>query len=140
GTEDGVDVGPLIDEAGRDKVQRLLDDAVQHGATVITGGQPVDGDGYFFTPTVITGVSPDAALNSEEIFGPVAPLTSFTDEDDVVRLANGSRSGLVGYVFTNNLRRAIRVAEALDFGMVGLNSGLVSNPYAPFGGVKESGL
>jgi succinate-semialdehyde dehydrogenase/glutarate-semialdehyde dehydrogenase len=140
GTEDGVDVGPLIDEAGLDKVRRLLDDAVDHGATVITGGEPVQGDGYFFAPTVITGVSPDAALNNEEIFGPVAPLTPFTDEDEVVRLANSSRSGLVGYVFTNDLRRAIRVAEALEFGMVGLNSGLVSNPYAPFGGIKESGL
>jgi succinate-semialdehyde dehydrogenase/glutarate-semialdehyde dehydrogenase len=140
GTEDGVDVGPLIDVAGLDKVRRLLDDAVDHGATVITGGEPVQGDGYFFAPTVITGVSPDAALNNEEIFGPVAPLTPFTDEDEVVRLANSSRSGLVGYVFTNDLRRAIRVAEALEFGMVGLNSGLVSNPYAPFGGIKESGL
>ncbi|QDP97187.1 NAD-dependent succinate-semialdehyde dehydrogenase [Microlunatus elymi] len=140
GTEDGVDVGPLIDQATLDKVTRLVADAVDRGARVVTGGSAPDGDGYFYTPTVLTGVARDAAMNSEEIFGPVAPLTPFTEEDEVVGLANATRWGLVGYVYTNDLRRAIRVSEALEFGMVGLNQGVVSNPYAPFGGVKESGL
>ncbi|HEY9290424.1 MAG TPA: NAD-dependent succinate-semialdehyde dehydrogenase [Microlunatus sp.] len=140
GTEDGVQVGPLVDQPTLDKVVRLVDDAVQSGAHVITGGSAPGGDGYFFTPTVLTGVAKDAAMNSEEIFGPVAPLTPFTEEDEVVTLANATPWGLVGYVYTNDLRRAIRVGEALEFGMVGLNQGVVSNPYAPFGGVKESGL
>ena len=140
GTEDGIQVGPLIDQPTLDKVSRLVDDAVQRGAQVVTGGSAPAGDGYFFTPTVLTGVAKDAAMNAEEIFGPVAPLTPFTEEDEVVSLANATRWGLVGYVFTNDLRRAIRVSEALEFGMVGLNQGVVSNPYAPFGGVKESGL
>ncbi|SDT34435.1 NAD-dependent succinate-semialdehyde dehydrogenase [Microlunatus soli] len=140
GTEDGVNVGPLIDQPSLDKVQRLVADAVDRGATVITGGEPVDGDGYFFTPTVLSGVSTDAAMNAEEIFGPVAPLTPFDAEDEVIALANGTPWGLVGYVYTNDLRRALRVSEALEFGMVGLNQGVVSNPYAPFGGIKESGL
>ncbi|WP_229669634.1 NAD-dependent succinate-semialdehyde dehydrogenase [Microlunatus endophyticus] len=140
GTDEGVAVGPLIDQAAVDKVGRLVDDAVGRGAAVVTGGSAVHGDGYFFSPTVLTEVPHDADLNAEEIFGPVAPLTPFSDETEVVTRANATRYGLVGYVFTNDLRRAVRVAEALEFGMVGLNSGLVSNPYAPFGGVKESGL
>lgn len=140
GTEDGVNVGPLIDQAAVDKVRRLVDDAVSKGASIVTGGNTIDGDGHFFAPTVLTGVAKDADMNVEEIFGPVAPLTPFTEEDEVITMANSTRYGLVGYVFTNDLRRAIRVGEALEFGMVGLNSGLVSNPYAPFGGVKESGL
>jgi succinate-semialdehyde dehydrogenase/glutarate-semialdehyde dehydrogenase len=140
GTEEGVNVGPLIDQAAVDKVSRLVDDAVSKGASVVTGGSTIDGAGFFFSPTVLTGVAKDAELNAEEIFGPVAPLTPFGEEDEVITIANSTRYGLVGYVFTNDLRRAIRVAEALEFGMVGLNSGLVSNPYAPFGGVKESGL
>ena len=140
GTEDGVQVGPLIDQPSLEKVQRLVADAVDRGASVITGGTAVDGDGYFFTPTVLSGVPQEAAMNAEEIFGPVAPLTPFESEDEVVDLANGTPWGLVGYVYTNDLRRALRVSEALEFGMVGLNQGVVSNPYAPFGGVKESGL
>ena len=140
GTEDGVDVGPLIDQAAVDKVTRLVDDAVDHGASVITGGQVVDGAGHFFAPTVLTDVSSEAAMNEEEIFGPVAPVATFDTEEEVITMANSTRYGLVGFVFTNDLRRAIRVAEALDFGMVGLNQGVVSNPAAPFGGVKESGL
>jgi succinate-semialdehyde dehydrogenase/glutarate-semialdehyde dehydrogenase len=140
GTEDGVQVGPLIDQPSLEKVQRLVADAVDRGASVITGGTAVDGDGYFFTPTVLSGVPQEAAMNAEEIFGPVAPLTPFESEDEVVDLANGTPWGLVGYVYTNDLRRALRVSEALEFGMVGLNQGVVSNPYAPFGGVKQSGL
>ncbi|AKU16309.1 NAD-dependent succinate-semialdehyde dehydrogenase [Luteipulveratus mongoliensis] len=140
GTEDGVQVGPLIDEAGRQKVIDLLEDATARGATVLTGGDAPDGDGFFFTPTVLTGVPHDARMTSEEIFGPVAPLTPFTTEKEVVAAANDTPYGLVSYVFTNDLRRALRVAEAIESGMVGLNQGVVSNPAAPFGGIKESGL
>ncbi|MCV7282937.1 NAD-dependent succinate-semialdehyde dehydrogenase [Mycolicibacterium flavescens] len=140
GTEDGVTVGPLVDEAALHKVQDLVDDAVSRGARVLTGGTPVSGTGYFYPPTVLTGVPRDARMSDEEIFGPVAPLTAFETEDDVVAAANDTEYGLVAYVFTNNLRRALRVAEALETGMVGLNQGVVSNPAAPFGGVKQSGL
>ncbi len=144
GTEDGVGVGPLIDQATLDKVRRLVEDAVGRGARVLTGGSVLSGDrygrGHFFQPTVLTQVPSEAAVNAEEIFGPVAPLTAFRDESEVVALANSTRWGLVGYVYTNDLGRALRVSEALEFGMVGLNQGVVSNPYAPFGGIKESGL
>ncbi|OBG96315.1 NAD-dependent succinate-semialdehyde dehydrogenase [Mycobacterium sp. E136] len=140
GTEDGVKVGPLVDEAALHKVQDLVDDAVGRGARVLTGGTPVSGDGYFYAPTVLTGVPRDARMSGEEIFGPVAPLTPFETEDEVVAAANDTEYGLVAYVFTNDLRRALRVAEALETGMVGLNQGVVSNPAAPFGGVKQSGL
>lgn len=140
GTEDGVNVGPLVDEAALHKVQALVDDAVGRGAHVLTGGTPVSGDGYFYAPTVLTAVPRDARMSGEEIFGPVAPLTPFETEDGVVAAANDTEYGLVAYVFTNDLRRALRVAEALETGMVGLNQGIVSNPAAPFGGVKQSGL
>ena len=140
GTDDGVQVGPLIDELAQDKVVGLVSDAVDRGATVLTGGERPSGEGYFFPPTVLTGVPGDAAMAHEEIFGPVAPLTPFADEDEAVAAANSTPYGLVAYVFTNDLRRALRVAERLESGMVGLNQGVVSNPAAPFGGVKESGL
>nr|CRL73801.1 [NADP+] succinate-semialdehyde dehydrogenase [Mycolicibacterium komanii] len=140
GTEEGVKVGPLVDEAALHKVQDLVDDAVGRGARVLTGGTPVSGDGYFYQPTVLTGVPRDARMSGEEIFGPVAPLTPFETEEEVVAAANDTEYGLVAYVFTNDLRRALRVAEALETGMVGLNQGIVSNPAAPFGGVKQSGL
>ncbi|GAB98072.1 succinate-semialdehyde dehydrogenase/glutarate-semialdehyde dehydrogenase [Kineosphaera limosa] len=141
---DGLDpatkVGPLIDEAAQAKVTELVDDAVDKGATVLTGGSAPDEAGYFFTPTVLTGVSPEAKMAREEIFGPVAPLTPFSTEAEAIEKANDTEFGLVAYVFTNDLRRALRVAEAIESGMVGLNQGVVSNPAAPFGGVKESGL
>lgn len=140
GTEDGVKVGPLVDEAALHKVQTLLDDAVGRGARVLTGGTRLSGDGYFFAPTVLTGVPRAARMSGEEIFGPVAALTPFETEEEVVAAANDTEYGLVAYVFTNDLRRALRVAEALETGMVGLNQGIVSNPAAPFGGVKQSGL
>ena len=140
GTQDGVDVGPLIDEAAQRKVTDLVADAVGRGATVLTGGGEHDGAGYFYAPTVLTGVPADARMAGEEIFGPVAPLTPFATEDEVVAAANDTPYGLVAYVYTNDLRRALRVAEAIETGMVGLNQGVVSNPAAPFGGVKESGL
>ena len=140
GTQEGVTVGPLIDQAAQTKVTELVADAVDRGATVLTGGSAPEGAGYFFTPTVLTGVSPEARMGSEEIFGPVAAITPFSSEDEVVAAANDTPFGLVAYVFTNDLRRSLRVAEALESGMVGLNQGVVSNPAAPFGGVKESGL
>lgn len=140
GTGDGVQVGPLIDAAALTKVTELVQDAVDRGASVLTGGVPLGGRGYFYPPTVLSGVPREARMSDEEIFGPVAPLTPFEDEDDAVALANDTEFGLVSYVFTNDLRRALRLAERIESGMVGLNQGVVSNPAAPFGGVKQSGL
>jgi succinate-semialdehyde dehydrogenase/glutarate-semialdehyde dehydrogenase len=140
GVEDGVRVGPLIDAAAQRKVQHLVADAVERGAKVLTGGEALDKPGFFYPPTVLTGVPESARMRHEEIFGPVAPLTAFTSEDEVVAAANDTEYGLVNYVYTNDLSRALRVAEALDSGMVGINQGVVSNPAAPFGGVKASGL
>ncbi|MFC8099814.1 NAD-dependent succinate-semialdehyde dehydrogenase [Streptomyces sp. NPDC057363] len=140
GTRDGVDVGPLIDAAGRAKVEELVSDAVERGARVLVGGRTPEGPGRFYPPTVLTDVSPDSRLMGTEIFGPVAAILTFDDEDEVVRRANDTPWGLVGYVFTEGLERALRVSERLEVGMVGLNTGLVSDPAAPFGGVKQSGL
>jgi succinate-semialdehyde dehydrogenase/glutarate-semialdehyde dehydrogenase len=140
GTEPGVDVGPLIDEAGRRKVDMLVADAVRRGAQVLTGGLSPEGQGWFYPPTVLSRVSPDSDLMETEIFGPVAAILTFDDEDEVVRRANDTPWGLVGYVFTQSLDRALRVSERLETGMIGINTGLVSNPAAPFGGVKQSGL
>ncbi|MCW2756858.1 MAG: succinate-semialdehyde dehydrogenase [Nocardioidaceae bacterium] len=140
GTDDGVRVGPLIDDAAQQKVTDLVADAVAQGARVLTGGTTPEGKGYFYPPTVLTDVPRTARMADEEIFGPVAPLTAFKDEAEVVEAANDTEFGLVSYVFTNDLRRALRVAESIETGMVGLNQGVVSNPAAPFGGVKESGL
>ncbi|MEU4391894.1 NAD-dependent succinate-semialdehyde dehydrogenase [Kribbella sp. NPDC023855] len=140
GTEDGVDLGPLIDAKQRDKVKDLVDDAVAQGAEVLTGGKVAEGNGYFYPPTVLTGVPKSARLQKEEIFGPVAPLTAFEDEDEAVAMANDTDFGLVAYLFTRDISRALRVSEKLETGMVGLNQGIVSNPAAPFGGVKQSGL
>ncbi|QBX55022.1 NAD-dependent succinate-semialdehyde dehydrogenase [Nocardioides seonyuensis] len=140
GTEDGVTVGPLIDRKAQGKVAELVDDAVSKGATVVTGGSTTGEAGYFFEPTVLTDVPAEAELNQEEIFGPVAPITTFTSDDEALRLANSTPFGLVAYAFTQDLSRTIRVSEALEFGMVGINQGIVSNPAAPFGGVKHSGF
>jgi succinate-semialdehyde dehydrogenase/glutarate-semialdehyde dehydrogenase len=140
GTEDGVQVGPLIDGKQRDKVKDLVDDAVQQGARVLTGAEVAAGKGYFYPPTVLTDVPKSARLQKEEIFGPVAPLTAFETEDEAVAMANDTEFGLVSYLFTNDLARALRVSEKLETGMIGLNQGIVSNPAAPFGGVKQSGL
>jgi succinate-semialdehyde dehydrogenase/glutarate-semialdehyde dehydrogenase len=140
GMEAGVQVGPLIDDKGRDKVQQLVDDAVSRGATAVTGGSTPDGPGYFYPPTVLTNVPADADLMSEEIFGPVAPVVPFDDEDEMIRLANDTDWGLVGYVFSQSLDRALDLSERLEVGMVGINTGIVANPAAPFGGVKQSGL
>ncbi|MGI8692465.1 MAG: NAD-dependent succinate-semialdehyde dehydrogenase [Geodermatophilaceae bacterium] len=140
GAEEGTQVGPLIDGDQRDKVAELVDDAVAKGAKVATGGSAVDGDGYFFAPTVLTDVPKKARILREEVFGPVAPVTTFGSEEEALALANGTEFGLVAYVFTQDLGRALRVAEGLETGMVGLNTGLVSNAAAPFGGVKASGF
>ena len=140
GTKKGVTVGPLIDAKARDKVRELLDDAVDKGATVRCGGEPVPGPGYFFQPTVITDVPKNARMLKEEIFGPVAPITTFRSDDEALRLANDTEYGLVAYVFTSDLARVLEVSEGLEFGMVGVNQGIVSNPAAPFGGVKASGF
>lgn len=140
GYDDGVTIGPLIDEATRDKVDQLVRDAASEGAHVALGGQVPSGDGYFYPPTVLTNVPPHARILTEEIFGPVAPIVSFSDEAEAILLANASEYGLVAFAFTRDLNRALRLAERLETGMVGLNTGLVSNPAAPFGGVKQSGL
>ncbi|MDQ1060445.1 succinate-semialdehyde dehydrogenase/glutarate-semialdehyde dehydrogenase [Arthrobacter globiformis] len=140
GAEEGTDVGPLVEEKALNKVQELVDDAVAKGATVVCGGSRPEGNGYFYSPTVLSDVSPDAALMSEEIFGPVAPVIPFDAEEEVVRLANDTPWGLASYLFTQDLDRAFRVGEELEVGMVGLNTGIVSNPAAPFGGIKASGL
>src|SRR5436309_3884291 len=140
GTEDGVEVGPLIDSDQREKVDQLVQDAVGQGARTLVGGQARDGAGYFFDPTVLTDVPEDAELLREEIFGPVAPVKGFTDEDEAVAAANDTEYGLVAYLYTSDLKRALRVSERLETGMIGLNQGLVSNPAAPFGGIKQSGF
>jgi succinate-semialdehyde dehydrogenase/glutarate-semialdehyde dehydrogenase len=140
GTEEGVELGPLIDADQRDKVAELVDDAVGKGANVLTGGDRVGDRGFFYAPTVLSSISDDATLLREEIFGPVAPVKTFASEDEAITAANASEYGLVAYLFTRDIKRAIRVTEALEVGMVGLNRGLVSNPAAPFGGVKESGF
>jgi succinate-semialdehyde dehydrogenase/glutarate-semialdehyde dehydrogenase len=140
GTEEGVEVGPLIDDNQRSKVADLVEDAVGHGAKAIVGGHSRDGAGYFYEPTVLADVPDDARLLKEEIFGPVAPVKGFDDEDEAIAAANATEYGLVAYVYTNDLKRALRVVERLETGMVGLNQGMVSNAAAPFGGIKQSGF
>jgi succinate-semialdehyde dehydrogenase / glutarate-semialdehyde dehydrogenase len=143
GTEPGIDVGPLIDQAQREKVAELVNDAVGRGARTLIGGSVLSGagyPGYFFEPTVLTDVPDDARLLSEEIFGPVAPIASFSSDQQALDAANRTEYGLVAYVYTRDLQRAFHVCERLETGMVGLNQGAVSNAAAPFGGVKQSGF
>ncbi|MFJ5998680.1 NAD-dependent succinate-semialdehyde dehydrogenase [Streptomyces sp. NPDC092370] len=140
GTAPGTDVGPLIDATARSKAHDLVQDAVKHGAMVLTGGELPEGPGCFYPPTVLAGLTAEAAINDTEIFGPVAALVTFDTEDEAVSAANDTEFGLASYLFTQNLDRALRVAERLESGMIGLNTGLVSNPAAPFGGIKQSGL
>ncbi len=140
GVEDDVKVGPLIDGTQRGKVAELVQDATGKGAQVLVGGSEREGAGYFYEPTVLGGVSADANLLKEEIFGPVAPVIGFDDEDAAIAAANDTEYGLVAYVYTSDIKRAFRVVEKLQTGMVGLNQGIVSNPAAPFGGVKASGF
>jgi succinate-semialdehyde dehydrogenase/glutarate-semialdehyde dehydrogenase len=140
GTEDGITVGPLIDATAQASVAALVDDATAKGARVECGGTAIGNVGYFFAPTLLTGVSADALVMHEEIFGPVAPIATFVTEAEAIARANDTEYGLVAYVFTRDLSRTLRVSEALEFGMVGINQGIVSNPAAPFGGVKHSGF
>jgi succinate-semialdehyde dehydrogenase / glutarate-semialdehyde dehydrogenase len=140
GTEEDVRVGPLIDQPSREKVAELVQDALDKGATRVVGGEIPDGRGYFYPPTVLGNVSDDARVLHEEIFGPVAPVTAFESEEDAIARANDTEYGLVAYVFTRDIKRALRVCEGLETGMVGLNQGMVSNAGAPFGGVKQSGI
>lgn len=140
GLDDSTDVGPLIDRQAQDKVQRLVRDSQSRGATTLVGGSPSERDGYFYDPTVLTDVPFGSPINDEEIFGPVASIQTFDTEAEAIRIANGTPWGLAGYVFTTDLERAFRVSEQLALGMVGLNTGLVSNPSIPFGGIKESGI
>ena len=140
GTEDGVQVGPLIDGKAVQKVSELVADALDKGARALVGGRARDGRGYFYAPTVLSEVPDDARVLKEEIFGPVAPVASFDSEEAAIAAANDTEFGLVAYVYTRDLKRAFRVVEGLETGMVGLNQGLVSTPAAPFGGVKQSGF
>lgn len=140
GQDEGVQVGPLIQESAVEEIDQLVTDAVHDGARVLTGGTVPEGKGYFYPPTVLVDVPAEAEISKAEIFGPVAPVTTFTDEDEAVRLANATEYGLASYVFTRDLDRTLRLAERLDYGMVGVNTGLLSNPAAPFGGVKQSGF
>jgi succinate-semialdehyde dehydrogenase/glutarate-semialdehyde dehydrogenase len=140
GTEEGAEVGPLIDEDQRSKVSELVDDALDKGAKALVGAEKIDGHGYFYRPTVLNDVPKEADLRYEEIFGPVAPVFSFDSEEEAVAAANDTEYGLVAYVYTSDLSRALRVIEGLEVGMVGLNQGMVSNAAAPFGGVKQSGF
>jgi succinate-semialdehyde dehydrogenase/glutarate-semialdehyde dehydrogenase len=140
GLQDGVALGPLVNADTRDKVKSLVEDAVGKGAKVLTGGKAPEGPGYFYPATVLTNVPDSADMNREEIFGPVAALQTFKSEDEVILKANDTEYGLVAYLYTQDMSRGLRVSEKLDFGMVGLNRGLVSDPAAPFGGTKQSGL
>jgi succinate-semialdehyde dehydrogenase/glutarate-semialdehyde dehydrogenase len=140
GTEAGIDVGPLINRVERDKVAELVANARDLGASALVGGESIDGPGAFYQPTVLSDVPDDARVLTEEIFGPVAPLRTFSSEDAAIAAANSTEYGLVAYVYTQDIKRAFRVVERLQTGMVGLNQGIVSNAAAPFGGVKASGI
>ena len=140
GLEDGVELGPLVNSDTRSKVAGLVESATKDGGRIVIGGRAPERPGYFYEPTVLDDVPPDAGILSEEIFGPVAPIVRFTDTDQAIALSNSTEYGLVSYLYTRDLRRALQVAEALESGMVGINRGVVSDPAAPFGGVKQSGL
>jgi succinate-semialdehyde dehydrogenase/glutarate-semialdehyde dehydrogenase len=140
GTEEDVKVGPLVNEDQLLKVEELVEDAVGRGAKALVGGREVDGRGYFFEPTVLADVPEEARLLKEEIFGPVAPVTAVSSEEEAIAKANDTEYGLVAYVYTRDIKRALRVSEGLETGMIGLNQGMVSNAGAPFGGVKQSGI
>ncbi|HEY3926163.1 MAG TPA: NAD-dependent succinate-semialdehyde dehydrogenase [Acidothermaceae bacterium] len=140
GLDDGTQVGPLVNAASRDKVSELVADAIEGGARALTGGSAAAGTGYFYPPTVLTDVRPDSDVLTNEIFGPVAPIVVFDTEDEAVELANNTEYGLVSYLYTGDFKRGLRVADRLDSGMIGFNQGIVSDPAAPFGGTKQSGI
>ena len=140
GVEEGTNIGPVIDEKSRNAIHALVTDATSKGAKILTGGVIPTGEGYFYPPTVLQGVAANSEILKNEIFGPVAPIVTFKNEDEAVAMANDTEYGLVAYAFTKDLNRGLRLAERLETGMFGLNTGLVSNPAGPFGGVKQSGL
>lgn len=140
GMDEGVTCGPLIEPKALDSVSGLVDDAAEKGATILTGGKRVGGDGYFYEPTVISNVSRETRVSQEEIFGPVAPIITFSTEEEALEIANDTEYGLASYVFTENSDRLWRIADGLEFGLMGFNAGVISNAAAPFGGVKQSGL
>jgi succinate-semialdehyde dehydrogenase/glutarate-semialdehyde dehydrogenase len=140
GLDEGVAVGPLVNAEGRDKVIELVDDAVSKGARVLAGGQSIDGKGFFYQPTVLTHVADGSKLLNDEIFGPVAAIQTFKTEEEAIKRCNDTEYGLAAYLYTKDMSRGLRVSEKLDFGMIGLNRGLISDPAAPFGGMKQSGL
>ncbi len=140
GLDEGVNLGPLVNAEGRDKVAELVEDAVRKGAKILVGGKKPEGPGFFYPATVLCNVPDDAKMLNEEIFGPVASLQTFKSEDEVIKRANDTIYGLVAYLYTRDLSRGLRVSEKLEFGMIGLNRGLVSDPAAPFGGMKQSGI
>jgi succinate-semialdehyde dehydrogenase/glutarate-semialdehyde dehydrogenase len=140
GLDNGVTLGPLVNAEGRDKVIKLVDDAVKKGAKVLTGGKAPGGPGFFYPATVLTNVPDTADMLNDEIFGPVASIQTFKSEDEVIERANDTEYGLMAYLYTKDIGRGMRVSEKLDFGMIGLNRGLVSDPAAPFGGMKQSGI
>ena len=140
GLDEGTEMGPLVDQDSLDKVASLVDDAVAKGATILTGGSKIEGKGFFYSPTVMTDVPQDSEIRTTEIFGPVAPIVTFDTDEEGMALANETDFGLAGYLFSENVERALNLADKMQVGMVGLNTGLVSNPAAPFGGVKKSGL
>jgi succinate-semialdehyde dehydrogenase / glutarate-semialdehyde dehydrogenase len=140
GYDAATQCGPLINADAVSRIDGLVEDAVKRGATVLTGGKPLDRDGFYYPPTVLSGVPTDAVISSDEIFGPIAPISSFKTEEEAIRLANDTEYGLISYVYTQDLSKGLRVSGKMDSGMVGLNRGLVSDPAAPFGGTKQSGL
>jgi succinate-semialdehyde dehydrogenase/glutarate-semialdehyde dehydrogenase len=140
GVESETKIGPVINEKARQNLTRLVETTVSEGGKIVTGGSARSGEGYFFAPTVLADVKPGSTILNEEIFGPIAPIVRFKDEDEAIRLANDTEYGLVSYAYTQDLKRGLRLIERLDTGMTGLNTGLVSNAAAPFGGVKQSGL
>jgi succinate-semialdehyde dehydrogenase/glutarate-semialdehyde dehydrogenase len=140
GTEKGVSIGPMINQAAIAKINRHVEDALAKGATIISDKPELPASGQYTAPIVLTGATTDMQLANEETFGPVAPLFRFETEDEAIAIANGTPFGLAAYFYTESLRRAWRVGEALEFGMVGLNTGAISTEVAPFGGVKQSGL
>ena len=140
GFEEGVTCGPMINAKAIETIDGLVKAAVGAGASAALGGSPVDGPGFFYEPTVLSGVTPDSPITSQEIFGPVAPVIAFTDTDAMIEQANDTEMGLVGYVFTDDLARGLSVSQRIQAGMIGLNRGTISDPAAPFGGMKQSGL
>ncbi|HEY6629697.1 MAG TPA: aldehyde dehydrogenase family protein, partial [Acidimicrobiia bacterium] len=140
GLETGTTVGPLINAVQLDRVEQIVSTSVDQGATVLVGGNRLDGAGYFYSPTVLTDVSPGSPVHEQEVFGPIMPIVPFSDVDEVVSLANSTEYGLAAYLYTRDLATALKVSEDLEFGMVGVNDWYPATPEAPFGGMKQSGM